>query len=244
MSGTDGAGVCGSRQWLRPFLQELAYPRAKDRRKLGFWAQPSTMWLLEPEKGTEELSRNKASGFILLLLLIQVLYCRHLLVLRFIRPIHRNERSRNSSQAWLAPSNPTHLSLLPSQPFPKTSKSKFFPKDNTQVSVPFPEDGGMEKPAQSTARRQCGLTKGQTLAVASKAHHQERQEHAIHQQCEVLGHTGQPSLRRAEGALSSGGTRFQRRAVSPEGAVTEGSWVGTHRPPSPSPPVPGPPAAH
>lgn len=193
------------------FLQELAYPRVKDRRKLGLWAQP--------EKGTEELSRNKASGFILLLLLIQVLYCRHLLVLRFIRPIHRNERSRNSSQAWLAPSNPTHLSLLPSQPFPKTSKPKFFPKDNTQVFLP-PEDGGMEKPAQSTTRRQCGLTKGQTLAVASKAHHQERQEHAIRQQCEVLGHTGQPSLRRAEGALSSGGTRFQRRAASPEGAVT------------------------
>ncbi|EGW12714.1 hypothetical protein I79_018656 [Cricetulus griseus] len=53
----------------------------------------------------------------------------------------------------------------------------------------------MEKPAQTTASRQCGLTKGQTLAVASNAHHQERQEHAIRQQCEVLGHAGQPSLR-------------------------------------------------
>lgn len=33
-------------------------------------------------------------------------------------------------------------------------------------------------------------------------------------------------------------------AVSSEGAVTEGSWAGKHRPPSPSPPVPGLPAAH
>lgn len=144
---------------------------------------------------------------------------------------------------WHPPTQHT-CPFYPHSLSPRQANLSSSPKDNTQVSVPSPEDGGMEKPAHSTARRQCGLTKSQTLAVASKAHHQERQKHAIRQQCEVLGHTGQPSLRRAEGALSSGGTRFQRRAVSPEGAVTEGSWVGTHRPPSPSPPVPGPPAAH
>lgn len=47
---------------------------------------------------------------------------------------------------WLAPSNPTHLSLLPLQPFPKTSKPKFFPKDNTQVLLPQWTVGGKSQP--------------------------------------------------------------------------------------------------
>lgn len=95
------------------------------------------MQLLDPKKAQEELSRNKASGFILLLLLIQVLYCRHLLVLQFIRPIHRNERSRNSLQALagtLYPNTPCPFyprSLSPRQanlrPFLNTTPRRSFP---------------------------------------------------------------------------------------------------------------------
>lgn len=119
------------------------------------------------------------------------------------------KRSRNSSQALagtLQANTPCSVhphSLSPRQANPSPSLS-------TKPKCPFPSGWQDRRASPSTARRQCGLTRSQILAVVSKACHQVRQEHAIRQQCEVLGHAGQPSLRRAEGALSSGGTRFQR----------------------------------
>lgn len=121
------------------------------------------------------------------------------------------KRSRNSSQALagtLQPNTPCPLS--PSQPLLMTSKPKSFPKNSTQAFLSQWTVGQKSQPSPQQGGSVGWLGGAKSWLGSARLVNQVRQENAIRQQCEVLGHAGQPSLRRAEGALSSGGTRFQR----------------------------------